>query len=209
MLFHLFFPRNTVNSRLDLMYDQIKTWQKSVSPMTDGFVETVAEATAEFRQSIQTDFENLKDELKPMGDQLMGVVKKNTDYYHTEIQKILEEFRPQQEAQMAVLKTRLEPVLANIETHAEETKEAMIPIINKIHEKVGQQLEEVRKIAKPYMDEYREHAKHLYNHAKSVSQEDIMAVKAQLDPLLEDVRVKFQQMIEILTAAATPVDKSD
>jgi len=197
--------KEQVSQRLEDMHTQIKTLQASVSPVTDGIVKTISDATAGFRASVEADLETLKTELEPKRVALKEVLDKHIQEYSAVLEPIIAEHYAKHTADMEALKTKLEPVLeslqAKVAVNVEETKAAMMPIVEAVRTKISERLEELKNMAKPYVDEYKDQLKQAYEQAQGVKTEDLTALKEKIAPLAEDVKTKLQMMMEIVIAS--------
>merc|ERR1712180_319556 len=175
--------KEQVSQRLEDMHTQIKTLQASVSPVTDGIVKTISDATAGFRASVEADLETLKTELEPKRVALKEVLDKHIQEYSAVLEPIIAEHYAKHTADMEALKTKLEPVVEAVRT------------------KISERLEELKNMAKPYVDEYKDQLKQAYEQAQGVKTEDLTALKEKIAPLAEDVKTKLQMMMEIVIAS--------
>merc|ERR1712180_115565 len=164
--------KEQVSQRLEDMHTQIKTLQASVSPVTDGIVKTISDATAGFRASVEADLETLKTELEPKRVALKEVLDKHIQEYSAVLEPIIAEHYAKHTADMEAVRT-----------------------------KISERLEELKNMAKPYVDEYKDQRKQAYEQAQGVKTEDLTALKEKIAPLAEDVKTKLQMMMEIVIAS--------
>jgi len=197
--------KEQMTQRLDDMHNQIKALQTSVSPVTDGIVKTVSDATAGFRAAVEADIETLRTELEPKRAALKEVLDRHIQEYTAQLEPLVSEHYAKHTAEMEALRAKLEPVVedlrAKISVNLEETKAAMVPIVEAVRTKVSERLEELKNLAKPYVDEYKDQARQMYDQAKSVKTEDLTALREKVAPLAEEVRSKLQQIMEIVVAS--------
>lgn len=200
----LFSPRTTLSQRLEDLHNQIKSWQASVSPLTDSVVSTIADSTADLRTSIINDIENLRTELLPKRAHLRDVIKAHLGDYYAQLQPLLNEYHQKHQAEMADLKTKLEPIIealtAKLVTNVEETKAALVPIVEAVRLRVNARLESLKSSIKPYVDEYKDQLEQAYHHAQSMNADEITALKTKIEPLAEDVVAKVQAIFQNIVA---------
>ncbi|XP_054649398.1 apolipoprotein A-I-like [Dunckerocampus dactyliophorus] len=196
-----------MNQRLDDFHTQLQALQQSVAPMTDSVVATVMAATESFRTSIEKDIEELKKTLAPQQAKLKEVVDKHIEEYRILLEPALSDYQTRQTANMEALRTKLEPIVAELQTkvavNVEETKAALVPMIEAVRAKVNVHLEELKAAAKPYVDEYKEQIMSAYGQAKSISAEDLAALKSKIAPMVEDVKAKLQSIFEAVYATVS------
>uniref|UniRef100_A0A3Q0S2C1 Apolipoprotein A-Ib n=1 Tax=Amphilophus citrinellus TaxID=61819 RepID=A0A3Q0S2C1_AMPCI len=194
--------KDILAKRLEELHTQIKTLQSSVSPMTDGFVSTVAESTAEFRNRIAADIEALKTELEPKRAHLREVIERHMEEYRNHLEPIVKEYYAKHTAEMEELRTKMEPIMAElrekIRTNVEETKNALTPIVDAVREKIATHVEQARALLAPYVEEYKEQFRQAYGRAQSVRAEDLTAMRERIQPLAADIKNKFQEIFGIL-----------
>merc|ERR1711951_17288 len=197
--------KEQLSQRLEDMHTQIKTLQTSVSPVTDGIVKTISDATAGFRAAVEADLETLRTELEPKRAALKEVLDRHIQEYTAHLEPVVSEHYAKHTAEMEALRAKLEPIMeelrAKIAVNLEETKAAMAPIVEAVRTKVSERLEELKTMAKPYVDEYKDQARQMYDQAKSIKTEDLTALKEKIAPLAEEVKTKLQQIMEIVIAS--------
>ncbi|XP_035536036.1 LOW QUALITY PROTEIN: apolipoprotein A-I-like [Morone saxatilis] len=197
----------TLSQRLEDMYNQVKTLQGAVSPMTDSVVSTISDATAEFRASVLADIEALKADLAPKQVQLKEVIDKHISEYRTLMDPILTEYYAKHTADMEALKLKMEPIVeelrTKISTNVEETKTALMPIVESVRDKLQERLESLKAMASPYVEEYKEQLKQAYNQAQNINADEITTLKDKITPLAEEVKAKLQEIFEAIAASIT------
>lgn len=190
-------PRNNIAQRLDDFHAQLKALQASVSPYTDNAATTIAEATADLRTSLMSDIEELKQKVNDAG--LMGIINKHVEDYRTMIGPY--------NAEMEAMKKKLEPMMESLHqkmaTNVEETKTALIPIVESIRSKLAERLQNLKDMASPYTEEYKEQMKQMYAEMQNVNPEEVTALKAKVEPLVEEIRLKLQEIFGHVSAAIT------
>lgn len=187
------------------MHTQIKTLQTSVSPVTDGVVKTISDATAGFRATVEADIQSLQSELEPKRVALKEVIDRHIQEYSTIMEPIIKEYYAKHTAEMDALKAKLDPIVedlrSKVSVNIEETKNAMMPIVEGVRAKVSERLEELKNMAKPYVDEYKDQMKLAYDQAKTIKTEDLTALREKITPLAEEVKSKLQNMLELIVAS--------
>ncbi|XP_077422446.1 apolipoprotein A-I-like [Vanacampus margaritifer] len=200
--------KDLISARMDYIHAQVKAAQTAVSPITDGVYSTISEITATFRENVQKDIENLEKELEPHRTKLNEVVNKHLEDYRKLLEPVVNDYETRHKAEMEALKNRLEPVMdelrLKVNTNIEETKNALIPMIEAVRVKVTARLEEVKSLLSPYVDEYKDQIGKAYNQAKSVTPEDLTAMRAKIDPLVEDVKGKLQTIVQTIVSTFNP-----
>ncbi|KAM8768923.1 apolipoprotein A-I [Acanthopagrus schlegelii] len=196
--------KTNLAQRIEEMYNQIKTLQASVSPMTDSFYSTVMEVTRDTRESLNADLDALKTSLGPQQEQLKEVIERHINDYRTLLTPIYNDYKTKHDEEMAALKTKLEPVLeelrTKIQTNVEETKGVLMPMVETVRSKVTERLENLREVVQPYVQEYKEQMKQMYDQAQNV---DTDALKAKITPLVDEIKVKVNAIFEIIAASVT------
>ncbi|KAK9520549.1 hypothetical protein VZT92_020427 [Zoarces viviparus] len=194
-----------LSTRIDDMYTQIKAMQAAAAPVTDNVVNTIAEATAEFRASVNADIEALKVDLEPKRAALREVVNRHIELYRVALEPIITEYSAKHSADMEVLKGKLEPIVEDlrtkIATNVEETKAALIPIVESVRAKLSERLEQVKVMVGPYVEEYKDQMKQAYDQVQSVKPEDLTALREQIAPLVEDIKVKLNAIFQHISAS--------
>ncbi|XP_068563103.1 LOW QUALITY PROTEIN: apolipoprotein A-I-like [Cebidichthys violaceus] len=194
-----------LSSRIEDMYTQIKALQAAASPVTDSVVTTIADATADFRASVNADLELLKTELEPKHAALKEVVDRHIEQYRTVLEPLITEYSAKHTADMEVLKGKMEPIVEDLRnkvaTNVEETKAALIPIVEAVRAKLSERLEQLKAMVSPYVEEYKDQMKQAYDQAQGVKPEDITALKEKIAPLAEDIKVKLTAIFEQVAAA--------
>nr|XP_057936927.1 apolipoprotein A-I-like [Doryrhamphus excisus] len=196
-----------INQRLDDFHTQLQALQQSVAPMTDSVVATVMGATEGFRTAIESDIDELKKSLEPQQAKLKEVLDKHIEEYRVLLEPIIKEYQEKQAANMEALRLKLEPVITELQTkvsaNVEETKAALMPMVEAVRAKVTVHLENLKAAAKPYVDEYKEQIVSAYSQAKSISSDDLAALKDKITPMVEDVKVKLQSIFEAVYATVS------
>ncbi|XP_018543131.1 apolipoprotein A-I [Lates calcarifer] len=199
--------KNALTQRLDEMHNNIKTLQAQVSPVTDHVVTTIADATADLRTSILNDIEALKTEIEPMRTNLRDVVNKHIEEYRAQMDPIINEYYAKHTAEMDALRTKLEPLVeemrVKVATNVEETKTALMPIVETVRAKVHERLEALKAMASPYVEEYKEQLKQAYGQAQNIDTKDIVALRERIAPLAMDIKLKLQDIFEVIAATVT------
>lgn len=187
--------KESLAGRLDETYQQIKVLQSAVSPVTDSVVSTIAEATADFRNSVIDDINTLKVDLEPKRVALQEVLDRHIEQYRLALGPIINEYSRKSTANMEAMKAELEPIVeemrAKVAVNVEETKAALIDIVEAVRAKFGERLESLRLTVSPYVEEYKEQMKQAYNQAQSIKPEDLAALKEKITPMAEDIKAKI------------------
>ncbi|XP_060929485.1 apolipoprotein A-I-like isoform X2 [Limanda limanda] len=194
----------SLSQRLDDTYTQIKALQASVSPITDNVVTTIADATADFRASVDADIQALKLDLEPKRAELRRVITEHIEEYRRQLEPIITDYHTKHTADMDALKIKLQPVVDAMKTsvaaNVEETKTALMPILESVRAKLSERLENLKDIATPYVEEYKDQLKQAYGQAQSVKPEDLTALKEKIAPMADEVRAKVTEMFEAIAA---------
>jgi len=197
----------SLSQRLDDTYAQIKALQTSVAPISDSIVSTIADATAEFRASVDADMAALKVELEPKRVELKRVITEHIEEYRRQLEPIIKDYHTKHSADMEALKIRLEPVVESMKTkvaaNVEETKTALMPILESVRAKLSERLENLKDMATPYVEEYKDQMQQAMSKARSVQAEDVDALRQKIAPMAEDVKAKVQEMFETIAATFT------
>ncbi|XP_034459733.1 apolipoprotein A-Ib [Hippoglossus hippoglossus] len=195
----------SLSHRLDEAYVQIKALQTSVSPITDNVFTTIAEATADFRASVDADIKALKADIEPKRVELRRVITEHIEEYRRQLEPIIKDYHTKHSADMEALKIKLEPVVEAMKTsvaaNVEETKTALMPILESVRAKLSERLENLKEMATPYVEEYKDQLKSAYSQAQAVNPEDITALREKIAPMAEEVKAKVQEMFEAIAAA--------
>uniref|UniRef100_A0A3P8W6D7 Apolipoprotein A-I n=1 Tax=Cynoglossus semilaevis TaxID=244447 RepID=A0A3P8W6D7_CYNSE len=182
----------TASLYLDEIHNQLKLWQSSVAPVTDSVVSTLAEATAELRESIKNDIDSLKTELEPQRQKLKTLIDEHLEEYRIIMEPIIKDYQDRHAAEMDALKIKLEPAMeqlhAHFESNVEETK------------KLNARIAQLKEVVSPYVEEYNEMLNKAYGQAKSLTVEDMQALKDKVSPLYKEIREKFDHIIEVASA---------
>ncbi|XP_073339516.1 apolipoprotein A-Ib [Pagrus major] len=196
--------KTNLAQRIEEMYTQIKTLQSSVSPMTDSFYSTVMEVTKDTRESLSADIQALKTSLEPQREKLREVIERHLNDYRTMLTPIYNDYKTKHDEEMTALKARLEPVMdelhAKVRVNLEETKGVLMPMVDTVSTKVHERLTSLREVVQPYVQEYKEQMKQMYDQAQNV---DTEALKTQITPLVEEIKVKMNAIFEIIAASVT------
>ncbi|CAB1415915.1 unnamed protein product [Pleuronectes platessa] len=194
----------SLSQRLDDTYTQIKALQSSVIPITNNVVTTIAEATAEFRASVDADIQALKADLEPKRVELRRVITEHIEEYRRQLEPIIKEYHAKHTEDMDALKIKLQPVVEAMKTsvaaNVEETKTALMPILESVRAKLSERLENLKDMATPYVEEYKDQLKEAYSQAQAVKPEDLTALKEKISPMAEEVKVKVTEMFEAIAA---------
>lgn len=191
---HLCSPRANFAQRLDDLHAQLKAVQTSVAPITDNIATTISEATVEFRASVMSDIEDLKQKINDAG--LRDITNKHFEDYRTMIGPY--------NVELEAMKKKLEPLLERLHekmaVNVEETKAALMPIVESMRSKLAERLQNLKDMASPYTEEYKEQMKEVYTQIQNINTEDITALKAKVDPLVEEIKLKLQEIFGHVSA---------
>ncbi|XP_061538146.1 apolipoprotein A-Ib [Phycodurus eques] len=192
-----------VSTRLDEVETQVKTQLSSFSTITNGVVTTLIELTQQLRDDIQADFNALKTNNGIQN--LREVLEKHFAEYQMLFDPVIKDYKAMQSAQIEALINKLEPLKETLQTkvsiNAEETKEALIPIVEAVRDKVKARLEDLKDTVKPYVEDYKDQMRQAYDQVKAIKQEDLVALKEKISPQMEDIRDKFQIIVNTIHAA--------
>ncbi|XP_034557703.1 apolipoprotein A-I-like isoform X2 [Notolabrus celidotus] len=190
--------RTRMTETVESAFVKIKAAQGVVAPMTDTVVGGVMAATDEFRQRVNTDVEALKTELVPLRENLRTVVEKHIAEYKAAYLPVLQEYMDKHPTEFADLKTKLEDIMGQmqekVKANVEETKSAMIPIVETVRGKVSGWLLQVKEMADPYVQEYREKLRETATQVQNVTPEEIADLNKRLEPLAKEASEKVQTM---------------
>lgn len=206
-VFVVVFSRQRLSQRLDDFHVHVKALQAQVSPVTDNVVNTITDATADLRASIEGDIAALKTDTEAKIQNLNAVMNKHVEEYRSLLEPIMTEYRAKHDKDVAELRVKLEPVMEElrkkIEVNVEETKAALLPIVEAVRAKVGERVEAVKEMVSPYVEEYKDQLKGVYEKAQGINHDDLAALKQKISPLAEEVKAKLQEIFEAVAATIT------
>uniref|UniRef100_UPI0037E99A96 apolipoprotein A-I-like n=1 Tax=Semicossyphus pulcher TaxID=241346 RepID=UPI0037E99A96 len=179
-------------------HTQLKSLQQNVSPMTDTVVETVMSSTAELRASMERDIEALKVETDPLFQNLNTILTKHIDEYKEAFTPIMEEYQRKHTEEAESLKTRLEPVFQRMQVNLEETKTALIPLVEAVRTKVNGLVEGMRSLTLPYIQEYRDQLRTSLAEANANPEEMAKTVKT----MAKEYALKLKTIVDGLAESA-------
>uniref|UniRef100_A0A667YJZ5 Apolipoprotein A-Ib n=1 Tax=Myripristis murdjan TaxID=586833 RepID=A0A667YJZ5_9TELE len=188
------------SNSLDLVHERFKAAQGEVAPYTNAFIGQFEESATSFFNTMKAEIEALRTELEPHSETVRTVVMKHLNEYRAALEPVIDEYAAKHRANMDELKTKLEPIIedmqAKVTTNVEETKNAVMPIVDHVSGKMHEHLEALRKMAEPYVAEYREQLKQA---ATDMSAEGL---KEKVAPFVEDFKAKLSAFCQSLTAAS-------
>ncbi|XP_044057295.1 apolipoprotein A-I-like [Siniperca chuatsi] len=197
----------SLSERMDQMYNQIKEFQKTVSPITDNVVTTISDATADFRTTVMSDIEALRAKYEPEREKLKEIIERHIADYRAQIEPIITEYHTKHAAEMESLKVKLEPIVEQLRdkvaVNVEETKTALMPIVDAVRAKLSERLENLKALATPYVEEYKDKLTQSYNQAQTISNEEITALQEKIAPLAAEIKDKLKAIFEAITATVT------
>ncbi|XP_041668444.1 apolipoprotein A-I-like [Cheilinus undulatus] len=128
------------------------------------------EATAEMRESIMAEIDNLKLQLDPHREKAQEVFSSHLEQYQTIVGPIAEEYQRRSEAEMAALKAKLEPIGENLRElvprNVEETKNALMPILGFLKSRGETWLQTAKEHVGPYIQAYKTEIKNFVRNTK-------------------------------------------
>ncbi|XP_029923401.1 apolipoprotein A-I-like [Myripristis murdjan] len=192
--------KDQLGKSLDLVHERFKAAQGEVAPYTNAFIGQFEESATSFFNTMKAEIEALRTELEPHSETVRTVVMKHLNEYRAALEPVIDEYAAKHRANMDELKTKLEPIIedmqAKVTTNVEETKNAVMPIVDHVSGKMHEHLEALRKMAEPYVAEYREQLKQA---ATDMSAEGL---KEKVAPFVEDFKAKLSAFCQSLTAAS-------
>lgn len=196
--------KNTVNMQLDEMYNQFKILQESTMPVTDSIVATITEATAEFYDSFIEDMKSLNTEIEPMRAHLRETIIRHLTQYREKMEPIIRDLHATHKAEMERMRIRVEPLVDEmkvlVNANVEETKAALMPIVEAVRTRLSTHLENLKKVLTPYAEEYKDQINGVWDQARNIDASEITALKIKIEPMAEDIKTKFNEIIEAITA---------
>nr|XP_061797278.1 apolipoprotein A-I-like [Nerophis lumbriciformis] len=181
---------------IDELHTKLKAMQAQVSPLTDNVVQTIAEATQDFRNKVEADIAALQTQLEPMKANLNAVINKHIEEYSEVLSPVISEYQAKHTAEMEDLRVKLEPIMENlrtkIATNVEETKSALMPIIEAVRVKVGENTEALKQAVSPYVDEYKDQIMKAKGQIQSMNGDEFTALTEKISPMFGEIKEKFQ-----------------
>merc|ERR1712189_156613 len=140
--------KEQLSQRLEDMHTQIKTLQTSVSPVTDGIVKTISDATAGFRAAVEADLETLRTKLEPIMEELRAKIAVNLEETKAAMAPIVEAVRTKVSERLEELKTMAKPYVDEYKDQArqmyDQAKSIKTEDLTALKEKIAPLAEEVK-----------------------------------------------------------------
>ncbi|XP_030008178.1 apolipoprotein A-I-like [Sphaeramia orbicularis] len=193
----------TLTAAVDNMFNNLQSFQQSAAPMTDSVVSTIADATAEMRAGIEKDIEDLKETIQ--ANRLREILESHINDYQTMLMPLMQELQARRQAEMEAMSDKIQEARNSLRekfnTNLEETKNALLPVIDQLKEKLGKHVEMVKTQAGPYVNEYAEQMQAAVNQARGVSAADVTALREKIMPLGEEIMAKLREIAQTVVAS--------
>ncbi|MGU1914717.1 hypothetical protein ACSESZ_29340, partial [Pseudomonas aeruginosa] len=72
-----------------------------------------------------------------------------------------------------------------------------------VREKLSERLENLKTLAAPYVEEYKDKLTQSYNQAQTINMEELTALQEKIAPLAADIKDKFHAIFEAIAATVT------
>ncbi|ROL53208.1 T-box transcription factor TBX1-A [Anabarilius grahami] len=141
---------------VDNLHSYFEDAFETISPIST----QVLEATAQQREKLTKDIEDLRKQLEPMREDLRQVLQKHFEEYRDELKPFFDDYLAKERQRMEEVRTKLEPVVKSLKEKIgpnwEETKSKLMPIVEAVREKVTAYLQDAKTKLEPYIQEYKD-----------------------------------------------------